>query len=102
MKSSSGTLDLSGSDSAALGFLTNQLRLPPKTQGTDAKFNLDGTDLTQTSNSFTISGAKYNLKGIGTTNANVVADTTTTIANVKKFIETYNSITKENVFERGY
>lgn len=91
LKSSSGTLDLSGSDSAALGFLTNQLRLPPKTQGTDAKFNLDGTDLTQTSNSFTISGAKYNLKGIGTTNANVVADTTTTIANVKKFIETYNS-----------
>lgn len=91
LKSSSGTLDLSGSDGAALGFLTNQLKLPPKTQGTDAKFTLDGTELTQSSNSFTISGAKYNLKGIGTTSANVVADTTTTIANVKKFIETYNS-----------
>lgn len=91
LKASSGTLDVSGSDAGAIGFLTNQLKIPPKTVGTDAAFTLDGTSLTQASNNFTISSVKYNLKGLGTVSANVTADTTTTIANVKKFIESYNS-----------
>lgn len=92
LKATSGTLDLTGSDTAALDFLTNNLNLwQGSQQGQDAKFVLDGASLTQSSNNFTISGVTYNLKATGTANVNIAADTDKVVANVKSFIADYNA-----------
>ena len=91
LKATSGTLDLSGSDSAAMEFLVKRLDLSMKSQGQDAKITLDNVDLTQASNSFTISGVSYNLKSTGTTSVSIAADNDKAIANVKAFVESYNA-----------
>lgn len=91
LKATSGTLDLTGSDTAALDFLSNQLKLPTTRQGTDAQFSLDGVALSQTSNNFTISGVTYNLKATGAANISVTSDNDKAIAAVKSFVEAYNT-----------
>lgn len=92
LKATSGTLDFSGSNDGAIDFLTNKLNLwQTAQQGQDAKIVLDGTNFTQSSNDFTISGVAYSLKGIGTSSVNVSSDNKKTIDNVKSFIEAYNA-----------
>ncbi|WP_165574392.1 flagellar filament capping protein FliD [Desulfosporosinus sp. HMP52] len=96
LKATSGTLSLAGSDQAAFNFLNDKLKLnisqtTPKPVGKDAQFNLDGVNLTQSSNSFTISGVTYQLKAQGSSNVVVSADNDKAIANVKAFIDAYNT-----------
>ena len=92
LKATSGTLDLTGSDTAAFDFLNNNLNLWQNAQqGQDAKFVLDGASLTQTSNNFSISGVTYNLKSTGTVSVNITSDTDKIVANVKSFIADYNA-----------
>lgn len=77
---------------AGIDFLENKLKVSSATQhGKDAKFSLDGVSLSQSSNNFTISGVTYNLKAVGTTTVGVTADNDKVIANVKAFIESYNT-----------
>lgn len=92
------TLDLSGSDGAAIDFIMNKLNLKLLSQsGKDASFKLDGASLTQSTNDFTIAGVTYSLKGVGGTDAapvkiSVASDTDKAIANVKAFVEAYNTM----------
>ena len=66
---------------------------PVFTTGKDAKFDLDGVvGLTQTSNQFVISGISYNLKATGSAKATVSPDIEKTVANVKNFIDAYNTM----------
>ncbi|HWR06983.1 flagellar filament capping protein FliD [Sporomusa sp.] len=90
----SASLDFTGSDPAGINFLQDNLKLnvnPADNKGQDAKFTLDSAMVTQTTNTFTISGITYNLQGEGLTTVAVKPDNDKTIANVKAFIEAYNS-----------
>ena len=87
-------IDFTGTDSDGLAFLNDTLKLQtvPKTTGKDAQFDLDGMmNLTQASNTMTISGVTYNLKAQGAANVVVSADNDKAISNVKAFIDSFNS-----------
>lgn len=93
-----------------MNFLTNKLLLPASTtlgsssssnvinvpklmsSGHDAAINLDGTDLTESSNNFTISGVTYNLASTGSTTVSVAADVNTIVSNVQSFVNAYNTM----------
>lgn len=61
-------------------------------EGKNAKFILDGMELEQEKNSFTISGVTYNLKSVGEANLVVSSDNDKAIEAVKDFINSYNAI----------
>ena len=107
-------IDFTGTTGDNLKFLANNLQLgsdmvsdpdKQKRSGKDAVITLDGVDLNQSSNEFQISGVSYNLKSVSATSGidadgnpiyvstqvNVKADIEKTIANVKAFIEDYNT-----------
>lgn len=94
-------VDFTGTDAAGLKFLKQGLKLdtdggdklPARTQGQNAIFDLDGvTDLEQASNSFSIAGITYNLTGLGEANVTVEQDVDKIVANMKSFVELYNSL----------
>lgn len=88
----SGVFNISSSDAAGQDFLVNQLKLTA--YGQDSKINIDGVDVTQSSNNFTLSGVTYNLKSVSSTAANISiqADIDKTIENVKAFVDSYNTM----------
>lgn len=92
LKTTSGTLSLTGSDPAAISFLTNQLHLPAAATGQDAQFTLDGASLSESSNSFTVSGVSYKLQSTGSTTLSVSTDIDKIVSNVKSFIDSYNTV----------
>ena len=68
-------------------------------QGKDALFELNGTELSKSSNQFTISGVNYDLKGVSETDAGsdpvattitVQSDTDQIFNTIVGFVETYN------------
>ena len=89
---------ISFADSSAEGtnFLQNNLKIDTTAaSGKNAKITLDGVELEQQSNSFTISGVNYKLKAtnIGSPiTVGVAADIDKTIENVKAFVESYNAM----------
>jgi flagellar hook-associated protein 2 len=94
---------LDGADATGKAFLSDNLGLVSLVQaGHDAVFNLDGVDLTQAANTFTISGVTYNLKSVSlkdpdtgeaiSTAINVKADIEKTIDTVQSFVDTYNTL----------
>ena len=94
-------VDFTGTDAAGLKFLKQGLKLgtdggdklPARTQGQNSIFDLDGvTDLEQASNSFSIAGITYNLTGLGEANVTVEQDVDKIVANMKSFVELYNSL----------
>jgi len=96
-------IDFSGSDAAGLSFLADNLKISTTAaSGKDAEFQLDGIELSQSTNNFSISGINYSLKSVGGTTENPVQimaspDIDKTVANVKSFIESYNALlTKVN------
>ncbi len=93
---------LDGADDVGKAFLRDGLGLVAMVQnGRDALINLDGVDLTQTANTFTISGVTYSLKSVSLknpdtgdlipTSINVKADIEKTIDAVRSFVDMYNS-----------
>lgn len=91
------TFDFSGSDPAAIDFLTNKLNLNIISQkGQDAEVTLDGASFTQSSNVFTVSGVTYTLNN--TTEAGksasivVTPDNDKTVEAVKKIVDEYNKV----------
>lgn len=93
-KNSGTTLDLSGSDAAAMNFLTNQLELnvTSNKKGQDAKFKLDGVSMTEAKNQFTVAGISYSLLSTGTTTASVALDTDAVVKNMQSFVDAYNKV----------
>lgn len=82
-------------------FVKDILKIDTTTaNGKNAKFSLDGIGtgaaddpyFEMQSNTFTISGMTYNLKNTGTVKATVTADIDKTIAAVKSFVDTYNTM----------
>ncbi len=90
LTATSGALDLTGSDAAAFDFFATKLNLSEK--GKDAQFTLDGVDLVQSANTFTVSGVTYTLKSAGATTVNVTSDIDKTVETVKSFVDSYNKI----------
>lgn len=97
LKATNGaSLDLSGSDAAGIDFMYRKLKMPivqaPEVvSGTDAKFTLNGAELTQTTNNFSVAGVNYELTGTGTISVRVSTDTAKIVENVKTFVEAYNT-----------
>ncbi len=91
-------IDFSGSDAAGLNFLSDNLKINTTTAaGKDAKFQLDGIELSKSTNNFTVSGINYSLKSVGGTAENPIQimaspDIDKTVANVKSFVESYNAL----------
>lgn len=93
-------VDFTGSAQAGLNFLANNLKLnidplAPGTQtfsGKDAQFKLDGVNLSQASNTFTVSGVTYNLKAEGSANIIITADNEKAVSTVKSFVDSYNAL----------
>lgn len=108
LKSADGkSLNLTGSDPAGINFLANTLKLHHA--GQDAVFKLDGVALSQASNTFTISGVTYTLKGVSTgaemlspgvmdttkgetTNVTVTNDIDAAIKSIQDLVDSYNKI----------
>ena len=96
-----GNLDFKGSDPVALEFLTNKLKINSSLakKGNDAEITLDGVAMQQNSNVFTVSGVTYTLNGLTDAgkSASVVitSDIDKTVENVKKFVESYNTMLKK-------
>jgi flagellar hook-associated protein 2 len=84
-------LDLSGSDTMGMTFLTQRLNLT-KQQGQDAQVTIDGTTMSQSTNKFSVSGVTYNVQSLGTTTVSVQNDVDKIIASVKTFINDYNTL----------
>ena len=120
----SSGISFAGSDLAGLNFIGKQLKLPAVTtadggftytsapvQGQTAEFKLDGVNLSQASNTFSISGVTYSLTGesinVGpgdiasklalgqATNISVTNDVETTVASIQSLVDSYNKILAE-------
>lgn len=93
---SAAKIDLTANAGAAQTLLTGLgLNTGAAVTGVDSAFTLDGVSsasLGITSNTFTVSGVKYSLKATGTASVAVSSDTDKVIANVKSFIESYNTM----------
>lgn len=109
---STGTLakiDFTGTDGDSDGwtFLRDSLKLVTDEDlttartGQNAEFTLDGVDLTQASNTFTVSGVTYTLKGVSAktaedtytaTSVAVKQDNEKAIATLKSFVDDYNAL----------
>ena len=91
-------INFTGSSASGLSFLSNNLKIDTTAaSGKNAKFSLDGVELEQQSNNFTISGVNYKLKKVGGSstepvNVAVSADIDKTVTNVKAFVESYNTM----------
>lgn len=91
-------INFTGSSTAGKNFLTDNLKIDTTTaNGKNAKFSLDGVELEQQSNKFTISGVNYQLKKVGGSTAEpvnvaVTANVDKMVENVKSFVEAYNSM----------
>lgn len=94
---------LDGADAASKAFLTDTLGMTQLVQnGHDAEVTLDGVNLRQASNTFTISGVTYNLKSKSLTNPDtgslmpitvaVKPDIEKTIDTVQSFADMYNAM----------
>ncbi len=95
------TVSFAGTGSEGLSFL-NKLKIDGSEtyNGQDAIVNLDGVELKQDSNTFTVSGVTYTLKATSfidsdekpiPTSIGVQPDIDKTIANVQSFVDSYNS-----------
>ncbi|MBD3610219.1 MAG: flagellar filament capping protein FliD [Gammaproteobacteria bacterium] len=92
--------DLNNTDAAGL----SQLIFDPTTAGpdnlvqtsaaTDATFNLDGIDITSSSNSVStaLTGVTIDLKSVGTTTFEVSADKESTKSQIEAFVTAYNNV----------
>ena len=89
-------IDLTANAGAEKTLLDNlQLNTGTAVTGTNSVFTLDGVSsasLGITGNTFTVSGVKYNLKATGTASVAVSSDTDKVVANVKSFIDSYNTM----------
>ncbi|MGE4271304.1 MAG: flagellar filament capping protein FliD [Desulfitobacterium sp.] len=88
-------IELSGfeGDETGRDLLVSTLKIGNSAAGKDALFDLDGMmNISQSSNSFTISGVTYNLKAEGSANIVVAADNEKAITTVKDFVNSYNEL----------
>ncbi|AGE23678.1 flagellar hook-associated protein II [Geobacillus sp. GHH01] len=64
--------------------------LPGKTAGKDADITINGLRTTRSSNTFTINGVTYTVKGTGTATVSVATDADAMFNAIKGFVDKYN------------
>ncbi|WP_457786337.1 flagellar hook-associated protein 2 [Geobacillus sp. Geo 8.1] len=64
--------------------------LPGKTAGKDADITINGLQTTRSSNTFTINGVTYTLKGTGAATVSVATDADAMFNAIKGFVDKYN------------
>ncbi|KAF0996441.1 flagellar hook-associated protein 2 [Geobacillus sp. TFV-3] len=64
--------------------------LTGKTAGTDADITINGLQTTRSSNTFTINGVTYTVKGTGTATVSVATDVDAMFNAIKGFVDKYN------------
>lgn len=89
------------------GFLNDVLKFTDDSRfaGQDARFVLNGLETTRSSNTFTISGVEFSLKGEGSTRIASSTDTDKIFDTIKNFIDKYNELvvkTTERLTEQRY
>lgn len=105
-------IDLAGSDATALSLMNDKLKMTTLVNrtgagdiadpyvytakaaltGQDAVFKLDGQELKQATNSFTVSGVSYTLKKEGASaTVSVNTDIDKAVENVRAFVDSYNA-----------
>jgi len=98
---SASGIDFTGSSPEGIDFLQDKLKINildengQPHRGQDAIVNLDGANLTLSSNTFTVSGVTYTLHGVtGDNPVNIVVNTDIDkiIENVKSFVNKYNEL----------
>ncbi|PAD69620.1 flagellar cap protein FliD [Bacillus sp. 7586-K] len=81
---------------SALGFTVNTSNeLVKKTDGTDAKFNINGLETTRSSNTFTINNVNYTLNDVTngkTARISVATDTDNMVDKIVQFVNKYNEM----------
>lgn len=84
---------LAGADATGTAFLSSNLGMVQLVQnGHDAAINLDGVDLRQASNTFTISGVTYTIKDVGTTTLSISTDVDKIVTSIQGFVDGYNKL----------
>lgn len=74
-------------------------------QGQDAAFTFNGTNLTQASNTFTITGINFNLLAVGSATIRIAGDTDGVFNKIKELVNNYNEIIEDinkKLAERTY
>lgn len=101
---SEAKIDFTGTGAGGQAFLKNQLNLAQDSetgelallaQGQDAAFNLDGIDLIQASNNFSIAGVNYQLKAEGTVTVAISSDIDKAVENVQALVDSYNKVLEQ-------
>ncbi|MFD7524831.1 flagellar filament capping protein FliD [Paenibacillus chitinolyticus] len=65
---------------------------PTTATGQDAKYKVNGTEVTSSSNNVTINGTQVTLTGVGNASIGTTKDRSSSIEAIKKFVEQYNSL----------
>lgn len=84
------SIQISGSGVSEFGF--QEMTSPLK--GSDAEVMVNGKTLTNSNNSFELSGVRFDLKGVSTkaTSVTVAKDTGSIVDQIKSFVNEYNSL----------
>ncbi|QPC47503.1 flagellar hook-associated protein 2 [Mangrovibacillus cuniculi] len=65
------------------------------TVGENAEFTYNGLSTSRSTNTFTINGVEFNLKGVGTTSFSSTTDVDSIFDSVKKFVDDYNKLIED-------
>lgn len=64
-------------------------------EGQNAEFTYNGLTTSRSTNTFTINGVEFNLKGVGTTSFSSTTDVDSIFDSVKKFVDDYNKLIED-------
>ncbi len=101
---SEAKIDFTGTAAGGQAFLKDQLHLATDSetgnltminQGQDAAFSLDGIDLSQESNNFSIAGVNYQLRGEGSSTVSISSDIDQAVENIQSLVEAYNKVLEQ-------
>ncbi len=87
------TLSVTDQTATAYGLIWSDLfKLSSSGSGQDAIFDLNGVvNLRQSTNTFTVAGITYSLKGVGSTTITVAQDQDSIVEAIRSFVDKYNS-----------
>lgn len=69
-------------------------------RGKDSLVIIDGLEISDKSNSFTVAGVNYNLQNTGTVKVSITSDLTGQVDAVKKFVDSYNTMLEKLIGKR--
>lgn len=93
-KATGSTAKIEIEDKEGTDFLAKAGLIDNVTAGIDARYKIDGVEGISSSNSFTVDGINYTLKGVTTEDVDVsiTSDTESVVNNIKGFVTKYNEM----------